>query len=302
MAPGTKRIRPRRRRPPAVGLTLVEMLVSITVLTVMILAFSTIMVQSQRFISLAQASRRSHALAASIGRVVRRDLRRASQNGFLAIAYDGGSPLMVLTAAGVSHSIAVEGDASLTAGTGSLICYGQVANHAQGHAGEMVLWRPEYILAGEAVTPSKDILNHSLAELQSNVQTTARTICDSVNGLRPNDISVPPVGLDQIDDLWQVLASGCEGLNITWTDGTVEPGTYNLNWYGMDENGQPHLCGDSTIEDPNATQYFALWTHEDQTNWPKAIKVRFRITDKNLPKNAAGLRAFDYDVICNLGP
>jgi len=296
MPPAAKRIRPRRA-----GLTLVEMLVSITVLTVMILAFSTIMVQSQRFISLAQASRRSHALAASIGRVVRRDLRRASQNGFLAIAYDGGSPLMVLTAAGISHSIAVEGEASLTSGTGSLICYGQCVNNAPGAEGG-ILWRPEYILAGEGVTPSKDILNHSLAELQSNVQTTARTLCDSVNDMRPSDISVPPVGLDQIDDLWQVLASGCEGLNIRWTDGTVEPGTYNLNWYGVDENGQPHLCGDSTIEDPNATHYFALWTHEDQTNWPKAIKIRFRITDKNLPKNAAGLRAFDYDVICNLGP
>jgi len=283
------------------------MLVSITVLTVMILAFSTIMVQSQRFISIAQASRRSHALAATIGRVVRRDLRRASQNGFLAIGSDG-TPLMVLTAAGISHSIAVAGPSELTSGTGSLVCYGEGANIATGHSGEKVLWRPEFILAGENVPASKDILNHSLAEVQNDVEASARTICQYIVGSRPNNITVPPASLNDIDSLWQVLAPGCSDLSIMWTDGTVDPPSHNLHWYGVDrENGSVAIKPDPLRpQDPNGPppgfDYFDLWTHEDQTNWPKAIKIRFRITDKNLPKNADGAHAFDYEVICNLGP
>jgi type II secretory pathway pseudopilin PulG len=296
----------RRGRLPGVGMTLVEMLVSITVLTVMILAFSSIMVQSQRFISIAQASRRSHALAASIGRVVRRDLRRASQNGFLAIASDG-TPLMVLTAAGISHSIVVAGPPEDTSGTGSLICYGECPNKATDRS-DKVLWRPEYILVG-GETATKDILNYSFADIQSNVYDTARSICQAVSQGRPSRIAVPPESLDDIDELWQVLAAGCSDLSITWTDGTVEeggPDQYDLHWYGVDrDGGNVVIKRDPGPQDPNGPpdgfDYFKHWDHTNQAEWPKAIKIRFRITDKNLPKNAFGVRAFDYEVVCNIG-
>lgn len=288
-------------------MTLVEMLVSITVLTVMILVFSSIMVQSQRFISIAQASRRSHALAASIGRVVRRDLRRASQNGFLAIASDG-TPLMVLTAAGISYSIVVAGPAETTSGTGSLVCYGECPNKATGRS-DKVLWRPEYILVGADAATKDDILNYSFADIQSNVYDTARSICQAISQGRPNRIAVPPESLDDIDELWQVLAAGCSELSIMWTDGTAEqggPDQYDLHWYGVDrDGGSVVIKPDPGPQDPNGPpdgfDYFKHWDHTNQAEWPKAIKIRFRITDKNLPKNALGLHAFDYEVVCNIG-
>ena len=58
--------RPRASRRAGIGMTLVEMLVAISVLSVMILAVSQILVQTQRFITAAKKSRRSHAMAFNI--------------------------------------------------------------------------------------------------------------------------------------------------------------------------------------------------------------------------------------------
>jgi len=289
-------------------MTLVEMLVSIAILSVMILAFSSIMVQSQQFVTLAQSSRRSHATAASIGRVVRRDLRRASQNGFLAIISDDGNPLMILTAAGVAYSI-TDGGAQST-GTGSLICYGSCSNNAPNASGS-ILWRPAYILAGAGTPETDDVLAYDLSELQSNVNVTARTIIDRIKEKCPTDLAVPPEKLEHIEGLWQVLAHGCKHLSIMWTDGTTSTtgsDTGNLNWYGIgyNNNGTSYVNRSSIagIEDPNestGSNYYALWTHEDQSNWPQAVKVRFQLQNNDLPKNAFGERAFDFEVICNIG-
>jgi hypothetical protein len=50
--------------------------------------------------------------------------------------------------------------------------------------------------------------------------------------------------------------------------------------------------------------YCALWTHHNQKNWPKAIKIRFRIYEKRMPKEFRGTDGkggMEYEVICNLG-
>ena len=122
---------------------------------------------------------------------------------------------------------------------------------------------------------------------------------------------MPPENVTHIEDLWQVLAHGCRKLSIMWTDGTAKPSgsaTGDLNWYGVgyDNSNQMYIERSPVpgIEDPNQSTdpyYYAVWTHEDQTNWPKAVKVRFQIQNSSLPKNTFGERAFDFEVICNIG-
>jgi len=305
--------KPAGATPAAGGMTLIELLVSITILIVMILAFSTILVQSQRFIQVAQATRRSFSVAATISRIIRNDVRQASQNGFLAIATptDDSPPRLILTTAGASRSLLIDAN-----GTGTLVCYGLCDNKVG--EDKKVLWRPRWVLwkfnpDGPASVVQSDVLNMDFGAVQSmarvqdpNNADTMNMIVDWAQGLNPS-FTLPPTEIGHIEELWQVLAPDCSNLSITWTDGTAQDSN-SLNWYGVDHQdtrrGPIIRCGNPAIETDVGAGYRALWTHHDQTIWPKAIKIRFTIADKNMPKefrrrgNKPGL---DYEVICNLG-
>jgi type II secretory pathway pseudopilin PulG len=295
-------------------MTLIELLVSITILAMMILAFSTILVQSQRLVSVAQSTRRSYALSSSIARIIRSDVRRASQNGFLAITTgQDGTPRLILTAAGVAHSLLSDAK-----GTGAFICYGLGDNAAD--AERKVLWRPAYVLNRFATPPSVstdgDRLNLDLADLQNLAKAddpnnpgglTMDSVVDKIAGFDPS-LRVPPESLGDINELWQVLATDVKdnSLSITWTDGTAD-GYNNLNWYGIDpqhRDGPILRSGKTDIEIDTTGGYRALWTHHDQTNWPRAIKIRFTTVDRNMPREFRGTDGqggLDFEVICNLG-
>jgi len=323
-------------------MTLVEMLVSVSVLAVMILSVSAIMVQSQRFISIAQASRRSHRLAASISRIIRSDLRQLSFDGFLCIstAEKDSTPLLAFTTAGISHTIAYVGTNS--SGAGKLVCYGQVENGADDFekTGDYLLWRPAFVLTGDGSNPSYDKHGGSLADiLKMKRADIHRNLIEGSQGVRSlqgdadGEIKVPVSNeYNNIRKLWQVLARDCDGLSIMWTDGQTvidptKPGTRNLKWYGIEarlKNTNPLKPEydyvpvrmdppDPAIEDPSensGNDYRALWTHEDQTNWPRAVKVRFAIRDPRLldylPKEMRNKehvfsRGYLYEIIVNVG-
>lgn len=342
-------------------MTLIEMLVSITILTVMILTFSSVLVQSQKFISVAQASRRSHQVAASLARIIRRDIRQITQNGFLTItAASDGSPLLIATIAGSAHSITdlpTKATAQYSPGSGSLICYGQVDNAApeyypntqkQQKWGE-ILWRPSYVLVdvpgrapNQPPAPLQggaglDALDIGLSYIQSvprqqdpNGGLAMDQVVDGISGLHGAVNVRIPVNEEfgNIKDLWQVLAQDVDGLSIMWTDGETDDLDPNdqqnqdLNWYGIDATGPkgwlPVRAADPKLFPVNASKnydtpggiedktanggkYRALWTHEDQTNWPKLVKFRFRIRDRNMPPEFRQAEGLYYEVICSVG-
>jgi prepilin-type N-terminal cleavage/methylation domain-containing protein len=327
------------------GMTLIEMLVSITILTVMILAFSSILVQSQRFITAAQASRRSYALAASIARIMRTDMRRVTQNGFLAIATASDkSPLLILTTAGLAHTITdVPGS-----GTASLVCYGQIENAAPAEEKMAeILWRPSFVLSDDRTMTKivdKDKLKWGLSYLEMPPETPGAegpvqgSLREKLNGEvigspfdangiyqihreRQKSVRIPiDENFANIENLWQVLAHDVDSLSIMWTDGSLDPNNnQDLNWFGInrkrsteDKEGEIYIRPASetngayrdTVEDTKYNQsgmYRALWTQEDQSNWPKALKIRFRIRDKNMPQEFRDSQGLYYEVICNLG-
>jgi len=269
--------RARGGRWAAAGMTLIEMLVAISVLAVMILTVSSIMVQTQRFISAAQASRRSHALAFTIARIIRRDIRRISKDGFL---YISGDNKLVFSTAGP-----VNGINESTSGDGSIICYGQ-QNATSGTAQTTYLWRPEYICNCTTGVPSKDIsgerVNVSFSKLQvlaaknadANSPFTLQDLADKVASTSPTGLQLPPANATQLKNLWQVLVTNVNNLQIFWTDGTKSGS--NMNWQTTS----------------------TLWTHQNQTNWPRAIRISFLIKDPLMPKEFRGTA---YEVICTVG-
>jgi len=276
--------RPGARR----GMTLMELLVAVAVMATMIAAVGTVLTQTRKLVTSAQGTMRANQQAAAIAHLIRTDLASASQNGFLCVATaSDGSPRLILTTAGVTHSVT-----STASGMGAFVCYGLVGN--SGDASRPILWRPALVLTG-AASRQNDCWDTDLASLQvwSRTQINTNVVDDIVlgdldgNGSADANPSVPATSLSQINDLWKVLVDGCSDLKITWTDGTKTDAT--LNWYGKD-----NPKGDGAIESGPATSYRALWTNKNQTNWPKAIRVQFTLTDRALP---AEFQTLAYEVI-----
>jgi len=313
-----------RRR--AGGLTLIELLVSIAILAVMILAFSTIVVQAQRFSTIARAMRRSNQVASSIARAIRNDLRQATQDGFLAIKQPaaGAAPVLVVTTAGVCQSLTT-GETS----TGSFVCYGQVANQAApSDQNNRILCRPAYVLKASGSPPTEsllagtDIWDIDMAQLQKKKRADVKTLVSSVAVQTTSaSLRVPAANLTDIDNLWQVLGYRVSRLSILWTNGSFDatgtkvtnPNRDNMYWRGVewdDASGSWQVRTPASAKFPSSgieestSPYFALWTHHDQTLWPAAVRIRFRILDPLLPrefKGRGGAPGLDYEVICNIG-
>jgi len=283
------------RRPPRTrqaGLTLMELVVAVGVLAIIMLGVGTIVSATNDLASASQAQMRSTQAATAITETLRTDLQKASQNGFLCIATDSGSrPRLVLTAAGTTYS--VTGPAS---GSGALVAVGQVANGADGSL--YTLWRPGWVLSQTGT--DADVWNTDFVVLQSATRSSMDSIVTSVLGLPSPSPSVPADSLSEIRMLWQVLADRCTNLTISWTDGTTD-GSKNLQWYNKD-NAKTSWSGktiaDNTTEYSSSGRYRALWTNHNQSNWPKAIKINFTLTDPTAP---ADYQTLSYEVIAPVG-
>ena len=262
-------------------MTLVEMLVAISVLAVMILAVSSILVQTQRFISAAQENRRSHAMAFTIARIIRRDLRRVSKDGFLYISSDNK---LIFSTAGT-----VTGINDSTKGDGSIICYGQQSYTSTIESGKTgtFLWRPEYIcncttgapstvIEGERINVNFSTLRQCAASSgDANSPFTLQSLADAA-AVAPGNMQLPPATATQLKNLWQVLVTNIDNFQVSWTDGTK--GTDgNLKW----QTGP------------------MLWTHQNTTGWPRAIRIKFTIKDASMPKELRSTGG--YEVICVVG-
>jgi len=300
--------------------TLIELLVAVVILSLMITMVSMILSQSQKVVNVAQARIRSNGAAANIAEMIRQDLRSVSKNGILCItdtSQADRSPRMLFTTAGVAHSVT-----GTTRGTGAFIAYGQVANQADaGNPANRILWRPGWVLTASpdaGTQPWMDIWQLDFSTLQgyTRQQVNKDVINNSAFTGAVGNLRVPPNTMTEINRLWQVATTGCSRLSIMWTDGNTAGG---LRWYGRDINGNlnPKDGGwtgrnSTNLDDPanlstpeyDGSQsgtdgvYRVLWTHHNQSAWPKAIKVRFALRDPAMP---AEFQDVDYEVIATLG-
>ncbi len=310
------------------AVTLIELMVAVAILSIMIGAFSLIVSESQKVVSSSSARMRSNQAAGAVAQVLRDDMRQVSKNGFFCITMNGGLPRMMFITAGLTYSIT-----SSAKGTGTLTCYGLVDNQADGTT-DNILWRQGWVLDSTGA-PQDDKWGIDLATLQSLPRYLLggdNDINDKINFIAtnsPSSIMVPPQTLVDINALWQCLSAGCNALSIMWTDGTInqngtpaDPSDDYLDWYGIkdgtivDKMEFPgELPGDDSWKTRNVNDkrpdntyyiqfseggnYRALWTKDNQANWPKAIKVRFSLAG---PQWGSALpEGVDYEVICPVG-
>ena len=304
--------RPARARAAA-GLTLVELLVAISILVILILIFNMVFTQSQKVVARSQAKMRGTAAVAAIAEVIRTDLRGLTFNGFLCItqAAQGDPPQLLFTTAGFASSLTSAGGKA----TATISGYGLCENPEK----KKLFWHASWLLdAGGTAARETDVFKIDLSDLgpYARAQLSAQLIQRRLltDTYVPTKVDVPPATLNDMKLLWKYLHANCSALGITWTDGELDSGK-NVKWYGLEyelDDGNVKVVVNEKDEDWNTKnpmtgnpefnggsgRYRALWTHHDQINWPKALKIRFRVSDPSLP---AEFRDVDYEVICPIG-
>jgi len=293
---------------------MIELLVAVVILIVIMLSFGMIITTIQATVSTGQEVMRSNAAATSIIGTLRGDIRQITQHGFLAITQTPhtDAPVLVFTTAGVIPSKTDSPSAN-----GGLVSLGMCENKADPGAFD-VLYCQQWVL-NSAVAMSGDLFPADLASLQTCDRPTMNGgivtwACNNLPGATiDSEIHMPSDTLTGVDALWQVLADNCEWISIMWTDGTT--GLYGLVWYGVDydqdldayvrnakdtnwntKDAATWAADVDRIEfdgDPGfgTPLYRAAWTHHNQNNWPRALKIEFKLEDHDSP----------YEVICPVG-
>jgi len=290
--PSTRPIAPggdasHRYRRGVVGFTLIELMVSVGIMAIIALAFGGLMTQANLVVTEGEKRMRADATASAISRVIRGDLRKITKNGFFRI---NGSTLVLVTA-GKTQSLF--GNCS---GDGAIIVYGLYTvpvDPAKPDDPPMnILYRKVLILAKNApkddpATTDKNeslpdclIWNDagmSLADVQVLSASGMTGLIDHAVG-DSGTMAYPPQTLHQVTrTMWTLLAGNCTELTISHRPPDKD------SW-----------AGDTTC------------TRHNQTNWPDAVKLKFKLKSGTLMSAAladdeSSTNDVTYEIICPIG-
>ena len=256
-----------------------ELMVSISIMSIIMLAFGGLLTQANQVVTDGERRMRSDAAASAISRIIRKDIRQATKNGFLRI----GKSVFVIVTAGQTES-----SFSNITGDGAVIIYGRDDK-------SNVLYRKVLVLSKKSPVDNdpddgddKEIVDclvwddgtgkrgMNLAELQVLSDAKMGELIDHMVK-PPENMQYPPDTLLQVTKTsWMVLAGGCEELQIAHQS----PG--KSDW----KEGSP-----------------ATYTRHNQTSWPTAIKFRFKLQAKSIVGEviADNGGAAEYEIICPIG-
>jgi hypothetical protein len=152
-----------------------------------------------------------------------------------------------------------------------------------------ILWKAGFVLTGtSAPTTTSDTWgNLDQYQLQVSTTNTIKTnvldmIAPASDGYQPANLPASPDTLTAVLESWKYMATNCTEMEIAWTDGTASATPGALNWH-------PHTTS-------------KIWTKDVKDGspaeaWPKAVRVRFTITDPGMPAGLAST-GNKYEVIC----
>ena len=314
--PAAHRLRRSTSRRQA--MTLIELLVSVAILSIMILMFSSILADSQKVVAVSQSTMHANSKAAAIAEIIRNDIRRITQNGFLCITQTSEAnpadrtPLLLFTTAGVSPSAT-----SADIATGFVVCYGISDNQATG-ATDKILWRQAWVLqkggTGDDAWPDDEDSIDLHLRVPDKTPGRKTFIDDIIGKLQPSAAVITvPAAMGEVADLWQCLTRNCKDFSVTWTDGDDDKdlSVNDLGWYGIQREGTKYYKVKDLNDPPSFPEfvtagddrYYAVWTRHYQNTWPKAIRIRFVLTDDSVPEELRDTQLGEtvYEVICPIG-
>ncbi len=235
-------------------MTMIELLVAVSIMVIMMVAFSQILSQARKVVSHSQLTMRYNAAATAIIHTIRSDIRKATKHGMLSITQTDmeSAPVLTLTAAGLTPS-----KTAAVTGSGAFATYGVCENKVT--AKDEIFYCQRWVLNDSGATGDDvwqmDLAAAQIMDRQAMNDTIVGTVSDNTTllGMTPdasgNTINIPPVNIGQVGNLWQVLAVDCRALSIMWTDGSTDPTTQALNWYGVDYTMDPGTISDDYTDD-----------------------------------------------------
>jgi prepilin-type N-terminal cleavage/methylation domain-containing protein len=317
--------------------TLVELLISVAILTIIILAVGSVAVQARRVVTRGQATIRLNQAASAVSRTVRDDAWTMSQQGFLCITQtsEGSPPVLLMSTAGP-----IQSKTHPEIGLATVSIYGMgfdVQPTPEVGSQPNMLYRQAWVLekpegsisgptdiwAGQDLGDIQILPRHHADELDLDSLITALVNSAPSTDLdnKGSAIRLPAQSFTDVRALWQVLAPRCKALSVMWTDTHTK--TYGMQWrgigYAVDSSGrvsyylqQPQsktwhdkkAADDTTeynLDETGASRvYRALWSNHRPDDWPVMIKFRFLLVadEPSLPPEQ---REVDFEVICTVG-
>lgn len=277
------------------GLTLIELMVSVAILAVIILAVGYIFSQTSRAVNATQATMDVNAGIRATMAQMRRDMQGLSRKGFLILieGTDDEGPVIAFTATGRFESQTSDARANA-----AIIVYSFAEDEAAGNGAPSILTRRAFLLSGtgntsfaQAVADDNldlDVLALTIGDLQSVAWNTPRNADDLILQAfvwplidEPPPLNTAEQTLEAIDKLWPYVQGGVADpgeLEVCFRGGyrldqslvwdsvaSVGPapapdpqGHYETLWYSGERNGRRYV----------------IWTHHDTRLWPLAIRLR----------------------------
>lgn len=270
------------------GLTLIELMVAVSLLCIMIVAFSMIVAEARKVVSTSQASLRANTAAVALEQAIRDDIRRATQNGFLCISTRGGQPAIYCATAGPAGSMTDWADPTLMKSNGKIVAYAVDATGNLVRGSWLIRPEPNAWDSTKDFWWSKDIADFQIINkgaLHAGIIAPLDVSDGSANDVLAN-VTWPPTNSTQIANSWKFLAANVSGMTIQWTDGTTRADG-SMNWYGASSPRATPEPAPAMLKygecEHRLGGYHALWTKDDPSKWPKAIKINFTITDPGMP-------------------
>lgn len=149
-------------------------------------------------------------------------------------------------------------------------------------------------VAVAAITPSQ-LMQQIIASVDANhdnaIDTGKETIIPETYCFRSRVLPSPyasSIGTaNGAVRMHPILLQGVSSFAVEWTDGTAGPNDM-LQWFGADNPSK-----DASVELTTAASgdtYTAVFSFHNKTKWPKALRIRYHVTDQN--DRLAGGREF----------
>lgn len=254
------------------GMTLIELLVSLAVMSIIIVAFGTIMTQTQKVVDKSNTLMQANATASAVAQVIREDIASLYKDGFLDT--HGGTVCMDFTAVGTYRSVF---DPNVCSNAARIFYF--LDPNAPTDPNKQTLFRCAFLLcpqgppSGGPDANGDDVLyNRYLTCYQDgNSGVYGLDLSNMWGSQFPSPVTLPITEPNQVDKAWPVLATKCTRFAVSF----LNPNTGK--WDSNSSNGYAWVPSNPS----------------SPTWWPRAIKVEFRL------KTGDRLQDFiDYEVIC----
>ncbi|MBT3279260.1 MAG: prepilin-type N-terminal cleavage/methylation domain-containing protein [Phycisphaerales bacterium] len=252
--------------------SLIELLVATVVLTILVYTVGRLLSNTKGTVSQVQGRLRANAAASGINHILRQDFYMLSKLGFLRIEEN----CLSFTVVGDIRSIV--GNAR---GNGGIVSYGLCKNVGKDQFGDPIpsdiFFRRMMVLDNNSDTAGADKhpsqLDFADIQLAKNVFQYIPFFDDFDN----LELKVPVENTADVGKLWMVLAAFSKA-----------PMTGTMFSY---------LLYDPETKTSTWGSEARTWT-KDNTNWPKAIRIRFQSDDPALPQE---VRSSGYEIIVPVG-